>query len=119
MTETTKMALVPVEPDITMLADGHEAARRTRVASVSGMTLESQTRSQAARESAAYRAMLASAPNSGRVSREQLGRAAREYWSGDVDHRLYWDSMPLEGRLHEMEYMAAALRALGLEVDGE
>ena len=108
MTETTKMALVPVEPTPNILRSASKACRD--FVSEQG---------QYPRSKAVHRAMLASAPNSGRVSREQLGRAAREYWSGDVDHRLYWDSMPLEGRLHEMEYMAAALRALGLEVDGE
>jgi len=50
--------VVPREPTLEMLTVGHEAARKIYRSSLSGMTIEAQTRSECCRELASYRAMI-------------------------------------------------------------
>lgn len=60
--ERQGFVMVPVEPTVEMLQDGHDAYYAARRPSISGMTIEAQTRAECARESACYRAMLAALP---------------------------------------------------------
>ena len=55
--------MVPVEPDASMISDGHYAAINARRGGVCGMTIDAQVKAQGAREVAAWAAMLAAAPH--------------------------------------------------------
>lgn len=63
----TKAAMLALEamrePTLEMLSDGNRAARQVRRSGVRGMTLEAQTRTECAREEAAWRAMIDAAIN--------------------------------------------------------
>ena len=49
---------VPETPTLEMLQDGRRAASKARSGGVCGMTIDSQTRAECAREAAAWRAMV-------------------------------------------------------------
>ena len=51
--------IVPEEATLEMLDCGHRAYMRTQRSGVSGMTIESQTRAECAREAVCWRAMIA------------------------------------------------------------
>ena len=53
--------VVPREPTLEMLQDGHEAHAKKHTNGVSGMTIDAQIRAQCARVAAMWSAMLAAA----------------------------------------------------------
>ena len=96
----TRRILAPVEPTKEMLEAGVNADdKRTGYETCAHI----------------YRAMLAAAPNAGRVSNADVERAAK---ASAVMQGVQWDTLGDNDRDELRLNASAVLRAIGLEVEG-
>lgn len=106
MTETPRMVIVPAEPDC-------ETVRTLRQWRDVGWKLGAPT------ERDIYSGIVAASPNAGKISRADLENAAARSYCECINRYKAWENLPVHTQDNWRTSIAAAIRALGLEIAEE